>query len=78
MPVGAVCLGLLALYMKIVLCCLYTHTCRAIFVLLQWDLASIAPWGIVLLLSLALIETYRMATLWGEEDVDKRVYPGNQ
>lgn len=35
-----------------------------------------APWGFVLLLFLALLETYRLAALWGEEDVDKRVYPG--
>jgi hypothetical protein len=44
----------------------------------QWDLASVAPWGVVLLLCLAVIETYRIATLWGEEDVDKRVYPGKR
>lgn len=45
---------------------------------LQWDVASVAPWGVVLLLALALFETYRIASLWGEEDVDKRVYPGER
>uniref|UniRef100_A0A383VI24 Chlorophyll a-b binding protein, chloroplastic n=1 Tax=Tetradesmus obliquus TaxID=3088 RepID=A0A383VI24_TETOB len=38
--------------------------------------ASAAPWGAVLLLSLALIESYRLAALWGEQDFEKRTYPG--
>jgi hypothetical protein len=30
----------------------------------------------VLLLSLGLIESYRLAALWDEEDFEKRTYPG--
>ena len=42
----------------------------------QATLAALAPWGVVVLLSLAFIETYRLAALWGEEDFEKRAYPG--
>jgi hypothetical protein len=46
--------------------------------LLQWSFATAAPWGAVLLLSLGLIESYRLAALWNEEDYEKRTYPGAQ
>lgn len=39
-------------------------------------MAALAPWGVVVLLSLAFIETYRMAALWDEEDFEQRAYPG--
>lgn len=38
--------------------------------------AALAPWGFVVLASLALLETYRLAALWGEPDFEKRTYPG--
>jgi hypothetical protein len=41
-------------------------------------ISALAPWGIVLLLSLALLETYRMAALWDEDDFEKRTYPGKR
>jgi hypothetical protein len=44
--------------------------------LLQLSFATAAPWGVVLLLSLGLIESYRLAALWDEEDFEKRTYPG--
>ncbi|KAF6263403.1 chlorophyll a/b-binding protein domain-containing protein [Scenedesmus sp. NREL 46B-D3] len=40
------------------------------------SVASAAPWGLVLLLSLGLIESYRLAALWDEDDFEKRTYPG--
>lgn len=43
---------------------------------LQASLAAVAPWGVVALLGLAFIETYRLAALWDEEDFEKRAYPG--
>lgn len=43
---------------------------------LQASLAALAPWGVVALLGLAFIETYRLAALWDEEDFEKRAYPG--
>lgn len=43
---------------------------------LQMSVAVLAPWGVVMLLCLGLIETYRLAALWDEEDFEKRAYPG--
>jgi hypothetical protein len=40
------------------------------------SVATLAPWGVVVLLLLAFIETYRLAALWDEEDFEKRAYPG--
>eukprot|EP00879_Flechtneria_rotunda_P000404 GHRR01000498.1.p1 GENE.GHRR01000498.1~~GHRR01000498.1.p1 ORF type:complete len:283 (+),score=59.09 GHRR01000498.1:120-968(+) len=40
--------------------------------------SSLAPWGFVFLLSAGFIESYRMAALWGEDDVEKRTYPGKR
>jgi hypothetical protein len=37
---------------------------------------ALVPWGGVGLLSLTLMETYRLAALWDEEDYEKRAYPG--
>lgn len=45
---------------------------------LQLSVAALAPWGVVVLLLLAFIETYRLAALWDEEDFEKRAYPGKQ
>lgn len=42
----------------------------------QASFAALAPWGVVALLCLGLIETYRLAALWDEEDFEKRAYPG--
>lgn len=44
----------------------------------QMSVAALAPWGVVALLSLAFIETYRLAALWDEEDFEKRTYPGGR
>lgn len=38
--------------------------------------SALAPWGVVVLLCLGFIETYRLAALWDEEDFEKRAYPG--
>jgi hypothetical protein len=43
---------------------------------LQLSFATAAPWGLVLLLSLGVIESYRLAALWDEADFEKRTYPG--
>lgn len=43
---------------------------------LQASVAVLAPWGGVVLLCLGLIETYRLAALWDEDDFEKRAYPG--
>jgi hypothetical protein len=43
---------------------------------LQASFAALAPWGVVALLCLGLIETYRLAALWDEDDFEKRAYPG--
>lgn len=40
--------------------------------------AALAPWGVVALLCLGLIETYRLAALWDEDDFEKRAYPGKK
>jgi hypothetical protein len=42
------------------------------------SVAALAPWGVVVLLLLAFIETYRLAALWDEEDFEKRAYPGKE
>jgi hypothetical protein len=39
-------------------------------------LSALAPWGVVGLLCLGLIESYRLAALWDEQDFEKRTYPG--
>jgi hypothetical protein len=36
------------------------------------------PWAAGGLALLALVETYRMAALWGEEDLERRAYPGDR
>lgn len=42
----------------------------------QLTLGALAPWGVVVALALALVESYRLAALWGEPDFEKRTYPG--
>ncbi|KAI8465291.1 MAG: hypothetical protein J3K34DRAFT_437637 [Monoraphidium minutum] len=36
------------------------------------------PWAVAALVLFAIVETYRMAALWWEEDMERRAYPGNR
>jgi transformation/transcription domain-associated protein len=41
-----------------------------------WPGGDALPWFVGSVALLGLVETYRMAALWGEQDLERRAYPG--
>lgn len=59
-------------------CCPNSHAVCCLLLPTQLSLGALAPWGGIVLLLLALLESYRLAALWGVEDAEQRIYPGQR